>query len=80
MGDHPHETAADETETRTYGSDARIEQFNMRKQIRSTIYEVAVYFSRASRETLGDKILRLALGEALNKDDDSNEKSGENEN
>jgi hypothetical protein len=43
-------------------------QFNMRKQINSTTYEVAVYFSRASSETLDDKILRLVQGEALNGD------------
>jgi hypothetical protein len=44
-------------------------QFNMRKRINSTTYEVAVYFSKASRETMDDKILRLARGEALNEDD-----------
>jgi len=40
--------------------------FNIRKQISSTTYEVSVYFNQASRETMDDKILRLARGEALN--------------
>ena len=38
--------------------------FVMRRIIRSTIYEVAVYFSQTSRETLKDKILRMIKNEA----------------
>ena len=41
--------------------------FTMRKRIRSTTYEVYVYFSRTNRETLGDKILRMARNEAERK-------------
>ena len=37
--------------------------FIMRRTIRSTDYDVAVYFSRTSRETLKDKILRLIRNE-----------------
>ena len=40
------------------------EPFTMRKSIHSTIYEVSVYFSRTSGETLADKILRMARNEA----------------
>ena len=36
----------------------------MRKRINSTTYEVSVYFSRISKETLADKILRMARNEA----------------
>ena len=36
----------------------------IRKRISSTTYEVSVYFSRISRETLADKILRMARNEA----------------
>ena len=38
--------------------------FIMRRNIRSTAYEVAVYFSQTSRETLTDKIRRLIQNEA----------------
>jgi hypothetical protein len=37
--------------------------FIMRRTIRNTAYEVAVYFSQTSRETLNDKILRLIRNE-----------------
>ena len=37
--------------------------FIMRRTIRSTVYEVAVYFSQTSRETLTDKIMRLIRNE-----------------
>jgi len=37
--------------------------FIMRRTIGSTAYEVAVYFSQTSRETLADKILRLIRNE-----------------
>jgi hypothetical protein len=40
------------------------EPFIMRRNIRSTAYEVAVYFSKTSRETLTDKIRRLIRNEA----------------
>jgi len=39
--------------------------FIIRRTIRSTAYEVAVYFSQTSRETLTDKILRLVRNEIL---------------
>jgi len=39
----------------------------MRKRIRSTTYDVYVYFSKTSRETLKDKIVRMARNEVLNK-------------
>jgi hypothetical protein len=38
--------------------------FTMRRVIRSTAYEVAVHFSKTSKETLTDKILRLIRNEA----------------
>ena len=37
--------------------------FIMRRTISNTVYEVAVYFSQTSRETLNDKILRLIRNE-----------------
>ena len=37
--------------------------FTMRRTIRSTDYDVTVYFSKTSRETLKNKILRLIRGE-----------------
>jgi hypothetical protein len=39
--------------------------FNIRKRIGSTDYEVDVYFSAESGETMDDKILRLVRGEAV---------------
>ena len=44
--------------------------FIMRRTIRSTDYDVAVYFSRTSRETLKDKILRLIRNEIRHKQTD----------
>jgi hypothetical protein len=38
--------------------------FTLRRNIRSTVYEVVVHFSQTSRETLTDKILRLIRNEA----------------
>jgi hypothetical protein len=43
-----------------------------RKRIRSTIYEISVYFSQTSCETLNDKILRLARNEILDNEDGHN--------
>jgi hypothetical protein len=43
--------------------------FIMRKRINTTAYEVTVYFSQSSKETLNDKILRMARNEILNGDD-----------
>jgi hypothetical protein len=43
--------------------------FTMQKRIKSTAYEVTVHFSRSSKETLNDKLLRLARNEILNGDD-----------
>lgn len=39
------------------------EPINLRKQIGSTTFEVAVHFSGTSRETITDKILRLVKSE-----------------
>jgi hypothetical protein len=64
VNDSAVETA--ETKDMTQGKGGNAPAFNMRKQISSTTYEVEVYFSPASRETLDEKILRLARGEALN--------------
>ena len=41
----------------------------MRKRIRSTTYDVYVYFSKTSRETLRDKIVRMARNEVLTQKD-----------
>jgi hypothetical protein len=63
----PPETAAAET-----GAEARdiaaltTKPFKIRRRIGSTTYEVEVRFNQDSHETLDDKILRLARGEALN--------------
>jgi hypothetical protein len=40
------------------------ESAKMLKRLGSTVYEVSVYFSETSRETVGDKIVRLIRGEA----------------
>jgi hypothetical protein len=42
----------------------------MRKRIHSTTYDLYVYFSKTSRETLKDKIVRLARNEILSQKDD----------
>jgi hypothetical protein len=42
---------------------AHTEPFIMRRNIHCTAYEVAVYFSQTSHETLTDKILRLIRNE-----------------
>jgi hypothetical protein len=44
-------------------SRAHTEPFIMRRNIRSTAYEVTVHFSKTSRETLIDKIRRLIRNE-----------------
>ena len=36
------------------------------KKIGSTTYHVSIFFSRTSRETINDKIVRLIKNEALN--------------
>jgi hypothetical protein len=50
------------------------EPLKMRKRIRSTTYDVYVYFSKTSRETLKDKIIRMARNEVLNKVSGTSEK------
>jgi hypothetical protein len=45
-------------------SQEHIGSFTLRRNIRSTAYEVVVYFSQTSRETLTDKIRRLIRNEA----------------
>ena len=41
------------------------EPYNLQKRIGSTTYVVSVHFSKTSKETIGDKILRLIKMEAL---------------
>jgi hypothetical protein len=50
----------------TKGSNAQAQAgaFSMRRRIGSTTYEVTVYFSPESGETLDDKILRMIRNEA----------------
>ena len=42
----------------------RKEPVNLLKKIGSTTYQVSVFFSETSRETMGDKIVRLMEREA----------------
>jgi hypothetical protein len=51
--------------------------FIIRKRIKSTAYEVTVHFSRSSRETLNDKILRMARNEVLNGPNEPNGEDGQ---
>jgi hypothetical protein len=41
------------------------EPYNLQKRIGSTTYEVSIHFSKTSKETIGDKIIRLMKMEAL---------------
>jgi len=54
--------AAEETKTvvPTYECFTHAEPINMRHRIGSTVYEVNIYFNKETKETLDDKILRLA--------------------
>jgi hypothetical protein len=61
----PPKTAASEAVAGPSDGEARIRPFRIRKRIGSTTYEVEVYFSPGSRETLDEKILRLVRGEAM---------------
>ena len=47
----------------THGKNAHAEPVKLRKRIGSTTYVVSVHFSKTSKETLEDKILRLIEGE-----------------
>jgi hypothetical protein len=67
-GPHTHGTTANESGARN--GNCLHAPFSMWKRINSTIYEVEVYFSSESGETLDDKILRLVRGEALNREDE----------
>jgi hypothetical protein len=51
--------------------------FTIRKRIKSTAYEVIVHFSQFSKETLNDKILRMARNEVLNGLNEPNGKDGQ---
>jgi hypothetical protein len=51
-----------EAEAGTQSADTRAASFNMCRRISSTTYEVSIYFSLESKETLDDKILRLVRG------------------
>jgi hypothetical protein len=66
--DETHEAAkvAEPEEASSQDGRTPAGSFNMRKRISSTTYEVTVHFSGTNGETLGDKILRLARGDALN--------------
>lgn len=44
---------------------APVEPLKLLKRIGSTTYQVSVHFSTNSRETMGDKIVRLLEKEAL---------------
>lgn len=65
----------DNVQERTGGAETsgkdRTVPMTMLKRIGSTTYEVAVYFSQTSKETVNDKITRLIQNEA------SGEKTGE---
>jgi hypothetical protein len=54
-------TVSEGAETKDDGSLTK--PLKMRKRIGSTAYEVEVHFNPESRETLGDKILRLIRSE-----------------
>lgn len=54
-----------ETENAATPGLERVEPHIMRKRIGSTVYEVSVYFSETSKETLEDKIKRLIEREAV---------------
>jgi hypothetical protein len=58
------ETAAGNAEPTVENSYTK--PFTIRKCIGATSYEVAVYFSRKSRESFEEKIIRLVRNEALN--------------
>jgi hypothetical protein len=51
---------------KTSGRNAESEPLTMRKRIGSTTYVVSVRFSKTSKETLQDKVLRLLEREARN--------------
>jgi hypothetical protein len=61
----PTETTASDAGAAAIGNEALTKPFKIRKRIGYTAYEVEVYFNPTSRETLGDKILRLVRGEAM---------------
>ena len=44
-------------------TDHQAEPTTLLKRIGSTVYTVAVHFSQAEKETMGDKVLRLIEGE-----------------
>jgi len=45
----------------------QVEPSCLLKKIGSTTYEVSIYFSKTSKETISDKILRLIKNEAAGK-------------
>jgi len=49
----------DKSAVRTQGENAHGEPVNLLKRIGSTTYVVSVHFSKTSKETMEDKILRL---------------------
>ena len=54
-----------ETENTAVPGLDRAEPHTFRKRIGSTVYEVSVYFSTTSKETIEDKIKRLIEREAV---------------
>jgi hypothetical protein len=61
----PSKATKQETEEVTQWKKEQSGMFSLRKHIGHTIYEVSAHFSSSSRETLEDKILRLARNGAL---------------
>ena len=57
---------ADKSAAGISGKNAVKEPLNLLKRIGSTTYQVSVYFSETSKETLEDKILRLIEREVQN--------------
>jgi hypothetical protein len=61
-------SAVNEAGAEAWDGGAHPAPFNMRRRIGSTAYEVAVYFSAESGETMNDKILRLVRGGVVKSD------------
>jgi hypothetical protein len=57
---------ADENAAKTRGETAEAEPLVLRKEVDRTTYTVAVHFSKTSKETMEDKILRLIEREVSN--------------
>lgn len=62
-----HEGESQSMQTITIKTEQPREPGTFTKRIGSTTYRVGVHFSQTSRETMGDKILRLIKNEAHGK-------------